>query len=67
MAAVNSRRGASLFPKAPLPSPPLSTAGGPGPSLPPEGSRASERLKAGDRNAPFPIGCFPPALPFVGG
>jgi len=29
--------------------------------------RAAERLKAGDRNAPFPVGCFPPALPFVGG
>jgi putative transposase len=29
--------------------------------------RAAERLKAGDRAAPFPIGSFPPALPFVGG
>ncbi|HEV8578591.1 MAG TPA: hypothetical protein VGX68_05855 [Thermoanaerobaculia bacterium] len=28
---------------------------------------AAERLKAGDRNAPFPVGSFPPALPFVGG
>ena len=28
---------------------------------------AAERLRAGDRNAPFPPGCFPPALPFVGG
>jgi hypothetical protein len=28
--------------------------------------RAAERLKAGDQSAPFPIGCFPPALPFVG-
>jgi hypothetical protein len=26
---------------------------------------AAERLKAGDRNAPFPIGSFPPHLPFV--
>jgi REP element-mobilizing transposase RayT len=29
--------------------------------------RAAEKLKAEDRNAPFPIGSFPPALPFVGG
>jgi putative transposase len=29
--------------------------------------QASERLRAGDRNATFPIGSFPPALPFVGG
>ena len=28
---------------------------------------AAERLRAGDRNAPFPPGSFPPALPFVGG
>ncbi len=28
---------------------------------------AAEKLRAGDRNAPFPPGCFPPALPFVGG
>ncbi len=28
---------------------------------------AAEKLQAGDRNAPFPPGCFPPALPFVGG
>jgi hypothetical protein len=28
---------------------------------------AAERLRAGDRNAPFPPGCFPPALLFVGG
>src|SRR3954470_5823299 len=28
---------------------------------------AAERLKAGDRNAPFPAGSFPPALPFVAG
>ena len=28
---------------------------------------AAARLRAGDRNAPFPPGCFPPALPFVGG
>ncbi len=27
---------------------------------------AGERLKAGDRLARFPNGCFPPALPFVG-
>ena len=27
---------------------------------------AAERLKAGDRLAKFPNGCFPPALPFVG-
>src|SRR3954469_20101369 len=24
---------------------------------------ASERLRQGDRRAPFPAGCFPPALP----
>jgi REP element-mobilizing transposase RayT len=29
--------------------------------------QAAERLLAGDRNAAFPIGSFPPALPFVGG
>jgi len=28
---------------------------------------AAEALKAGDRNAPFPAGSFPPALPFVAG
>jgi putative transposase len=28
---------------------------------------AAERLRAGDRDAPFPPGSFPPALPFVGG
>jgi hypothetical protein len=28
---------------------------------------ASERLRSGDRNAPFPTGSFPPALPFVAG
>ena len=28
---------------------------------------AAERLKAGDRDAPFPAGSFPPALPFVAG
>jgi len=28
---------------------------------------AAERLRAGDRSAAFPEGCFPPALPFVGG
>jgi len=27
---------------------------------------ASERLRNGDRAAPFPEGCFPPRLPFVG-
>jgi len=27
---------------------------------------ASERLRNGDRDAPFPEGCFPPRLPFVG-
>ena len=27
---------------------------------------ASEKLRAGDRDPPFPPGCFPPALPFVG-
>jgi len=26
---------------------------------------AAERLRQGDRNAPFPSGSFPPALPFV--
>ena len=26
---------------------------------------AAERLKAGDRTARFPNGCFPPGLPFV--
>jgi hypothetical protein len=29
--------------------------------------QAAEKLKAGDRSAAFPAGCFPPALPFVGG
>jgi hypothetical protein len=28
---------------------------------------ASERLRGGDRGAPFPAGSFPPALPFVAG
>jgi hypothetical protein len=28
---------------------------------------AAEKLRAGDRAAPFPPGSFPPALPFVGG
>jgi putative transposase len=28
---------------------------------------AAEKLRAGDRNALFPLGSFPPALPFVGG
>jgi hypothetical protein len=28
---------------------------------------AAERLRKGDRNAPFPSGSFPPALPFVAG
>jgi hypothetical protein len=28
---------------------------------------ASERLRRGDRYAPFPCGSFPPALPFVAG
>ncbi len=28
---------------------------------------ASERLRLGDRNAPFPTGSFPAALPFVAG
>jgi putative transposase len=28
---------------------------------------AAERLKSGDRNAPFPAGSFPPGLPFVAG
>jgi hypothetical protein len=28
---------------------------------------AAEKLRAGNRNQPFPTGCFPPALPFVGG
>jgi REP element-mobilizing transposase RayT len=28
---------------------------------------ASERLRRGDRSAPFPCGSFPPALPFVAG
>ncbi|MFL6202642.1 MAG: hypothetical protein ACJ76J_26015 [Thermoanaerobaculia bacterium] len=26
---------------------------------------AAEKLKAGDRAARFPVGSFPPALPFV--
>jgi hypothetical protein len=29
--------------------------------------QAAEKLQAGDRDASFPIGSFPPALPFVGG
>lgn len=28
---------------------------------------AADRLRAGRRHAPFPEGCFPPPLPFVGG
>jgi hypothetical protein len=28
---------------------------------------AAERLRQGDRDAPFPSGSFPPALPFVAG
>ena len=28
---------------------------------------AAEKLRAGNRNVPFPMGCFPPPLPFVGG
>ncbi|HEV7509198.1 MAG TPA: hypothetical protein VGS07_30255 [Thermoanaerobaculia bacterium] len=28
---------------------------------------ASEKLRRGDRYAPFPCGSFPPALPFVAG
>jgi hypothetical protein len=28
---------------------------------------AAEKLRAGQRDPPFPIGCFPPPLPFVGG
>jgi hypothetical protein len=28
---------------------------------------AAEKLRAGQRDAPFPTGCFPPPLPFVGG
>jgi hypothetical protein len=27
--------------------------------------QAAEKLKAGDRTAAFPPGCFPPAMPFV--
>ncbi|HTG32267.1 MAG TPA: hypothetical protein VLB76_05000 [Thermoanaerobaculia bacterium] len=29
--------------------------------------QAAEKLRAGDRTAAFPVGSFPPALPFVGG
>jgi hypothetical protein len=29
--------------------------------------QASEKFRAGDRDAVFPLGSFPPALPFVGG
>jgi putative transposase len=29
--------------------------------------QAAEKLRAGDRNAVFPLGSFPPPLPFVGG
>jgi REP element-mobilizing transposase RayT len=29
--------------------------------------KAAEKLKAGQRTVAFPAGCFPPALPFVGG
>jgi hypothetical protein len=28
---------------------------------------AAEKLRGGDLSAVFPPGCFPPALPFVGG
>jgi hypothetical protein len=28
---------------------------------------ASEKLRRGDRNAPLPLGSFPPDLPFVAG
>jgi len=28
---------------------------------------AAEKLRAGDRGAPFPVGSFPPGLPFVSG
>jgi hypothetical protein len=28
---------------------------------------AAEKLQRGDPNPSFPLGCFPPALPFVGG
>src|SRR5262249_34257065 len=28
---------------------------------------AADRLRRGDRGAPFPVGSFPPALPFVAG
>jgi hypothetical protein len=28
---------------------------------------AAEKLRAGQRDAPFPTGCFPPPLPFVSG
>jgi hypothetical protein len=28
---------------------------------------AAEKLKRGDPSPGFPLGCFPPALPFVGG
>jgi REP element-mobilizing transposase RayT len=28
---------------------------------------AAEQLRAGRRDPPFPVGCFPPPLPFVGG
>lgn len=28
---------------------------------------AAEKLRAGKRDQPFPLGCFPPAMPFVGG
>ena len=29
--------------------------------------KGAEKLKGGDRDAAFPLGSFPPALPFVGG
>jgi hypothetical protein len=29
--------------------------------------QAADKLRAGDRDAVFPLGSFPPALPFVGG
>jgi hypothetical protein len=31
------------------------------------GWQAADKLRAGDRNAAFPPGSFPPALPYVGG
>jgi hypothetical protein len=44
-------------------------AGKPIPVLPltPLAPLIAEKLRQGDRNAPFPSGSFPPALPFVAG